>query len=305
MHAHRARCGIAVFLATLAFTTLGSIYLRRQIAGISLSTVTFRFAITTFLSYSPALASFLARAILHEGFRDISFRLPREHRTRTMLVAWWWPILCGSLPYGLAWATGMTHFQWTSSGYPYGSWGPETLIGLSIAGINPLTGFLIRLISSLFFTFAVCAQTLGEELGWRGYMLTRLIDAQVPVPVFWNGLVWGLWHIPFILLLTSRPGLPGSQVNSFFFPTLSTIALGYLISYLRLRSGSIWPAVLAHASNNAIFALAFDSFTVANQTWKGELYLLSVAIPVLVLLLSHERWTISPPGSAHQAGVYS
>ena len=39
----------------------------------------------------------------------------------------------------------------------------------------------------------------GEEIGWRGYMLTRLIDAGVPAPVIVSGLIWGLWHVPLIV----------------------------------------------------------------------------------------------------------
>ena len=42
----------------------------------------------------------------------------------------------------------------------------------------PILGFLVLLIASLFFSFVVSVQTLSEELGWRGYMLTRLIDAR-------------------------------------------------------------------------------------------------------------------------------
>ena len=34
----------------------------------------------------------------------------------------------------------------------------------------------------------------GEEIGWRGYMLTRLIAAGVPNAVLVSGVIWGLWH---------------------------------------------------------------------------------------------------------------
>jgi membrane protease YdiL (CAAX protease family) len=39
----------------------------------------------------------------------------------------------------------------------------------------------------------------GEEIGWRGYMLTRLIDARVPAPILTSGIVWALWHLPLVL----------------------------------------------------------------------------------------------------------
>jgi membrane protease YdiL (CAAX protease family) len=156
----------------------------------------------------------------------------------------------------------------------------------------PLGAFAVRLTASLLFAAVECLQSFGEELGWRGYLLTRLFDAKIPAPVFWNGLVWGLWHIPYVLLLT--PG--GRQLEprsvSFFFFVAGTVASAYLFSYLRLRSGSVWPAVLAHASGNAVFTWAFDAFTVANPFWKGELYLLNDAIPVLILFSLRRRWVV-------------
>ena len=39
----------------------------------------------------------------------------------------------------------------------------------------------------------------GEEIGWHGYMLTRLVDAGMAKPILTSGLIWGLWHVPLIL----------------------------------------------------------------------------------------------------------
>ena len=38
-----------------------------------------------------------------------------------------------------------------------------------------------------------------EEVGLRGYMLTRLFAARVPQPLFVSGVIWSLWHFPLIL----------------------------------------------------------------------------------------------------------
>jgi membrane protease YdiL (CAAX protease family) len=189
------------------------------------------------------------------------------------------------MTYGTAWVAGFAHFQRTSLGHPYGTWGPESIVDISIYDMPPLPAFGIRLAACLIFALVGCVQSFGEELGWRGYLLTRLFDAKIPAPVFWNGLIWGLWHIPFVLALTSARNLPERRPLSLFFFVAGTIAGSYLLSYLRLRSGSIWPPVLAHASGNAVFAWAFDGFTAADAFWKGELYLLSVMVPVAVLLL--------------------
>jgi membrane protease YdiL (CAAX protease family) len=166
----------------------------------------------------------------------------------------------------------------------------------------PLGAFGIRLTACLLFAFVGCVQSFGEELGWRGYLLTRLFDAKIPAPVFWNGLVWGLWHIPYVVELTSRRNLSEPRWVSLFFFVAGTIASAYLLSYLRLRTGSIWPPVLAHASGNAVFRWAFDGFTGATF-WKGELYLLSLAIPVVALIFLRRPWVMRHPprGAAEES----
>lgn len=287
----RARRGLLVFMLALIPTTFISIWLRRLIPQPALPTVAFPLAMTTLLSYSPAIASLIARVSLREGIEDISLRLRGEWVARAMLIGWLYPVACGLLTYGITWSAGFTRFAWTSLGPPYGSWGPENILGISIGGIPPLAGFMLRLIACLLFAFVGCTQSFGEEIGWRGYMLTRLFDAKVPAPIFWNGLIWGLWHVPFVLMLSSNRNLLERRSISLYFFVAGTIALAYLFSYLRMRSGSIWPVVLAHASNNAVFTWAFDGFTNANPFWKGELYLVSVSLPLLVLLFLRRPWT--------------
>lgn len=301
---HQARRSILVFVVALTATTFVSIWLRERIPKPTLATVAFPMLMTTLLSYSPAIASLIARMSLGEGIKDVSFRLRGEWMAQALLIAWLWPVFCGLGTYGIAWVAGFSRFAWTSVGSNYGTWGPENLLGLSIAGKPVLHGFLLRFLVSLFFSFPACLQSFGEEVGWRGYLLTRLFDAKIPAPVFWNGLIWGLWHIPFVLAWEPSRNLPERRSISLFFFVASTVALAYLLSYLRLRSGSIWPAVLAHASGNTILGWVFEGFTVANPFLKGELRLLSEGLPVLVLLLVRPRWIIRywPQASSHDSG---
>lgn len=51
----------------------------------------------------------------------------------------------------------------------------------------------------VFGALDACKYTAGEEIGWRGYMLTRLVDSGIKAPILISGLIWGLWHAPLIL----------------------------------------------------------------------------------------------------------
>ncbi|NUW31428.1 CPBP family intramembrane metalloprotease [Nonomuraea sp. SMC257] len=91
---------------------------------------------------------------------------------------------------------------------------------------------------------------LGEEWGWRGWLAPRLVAARGTVAgLALSGVVWGLWHAPLTLLGYNYPRLgPWAALYFVGFCVLAGVVFGWL----RLRSGSVWPAVVAHGSVNAV-----------------------------------------------------
>ncbi|MDR8413906.1 CPBP family intramembrane metalloprotease [Nonomuraea sp. 3-1Str] len=91
---------------------------------------------------------------------------------------------------------------------------------------------------------------LGEEWGWRGWLVPRLVAARGPVAgLILSGVVWGLWHAPLTLLGYNYARL-GPWAALYFVGFC--VAAGVVFGWLRLRSGSVWPAVVAHGSVNAV-----------------------------------------------------
>jgi membrane protease YdiL (CAAX protease family) len=91
---------------------------------------------------------------------------------------------------------------------------------------------------------------LGEEWGWRGWLLPRLTSANgMLTGLLLSGAIWGVWHAPLTLLGYNYPSL-GSWAALFFIGFC--VLAGVLIGWLRLRTGSVWPAVVAHGSLNAV-----------------------------------------------------
>jgi membrane protease YdiL (CAAX protease family) len=91
---------------------------------------------------------------------------------------------------------------------------------------------------------------LGEDLGWRGLMTTRLAGVAGPrTVVLATGLVWGMFHWPLMLFLGGTPaGTPlWFALTSF---TIGTAALGAILASMQLRWG-IWPGLVVHAMVNA------------------------------------------------------
>jgi uncharacterized protein len=115
----------------------------------------------------------------------------------------------------------------------------------------------------LALTFGILtrfANTLGEELGWRGYLLPLLTERFGFRPAaFMTGGIWALWHYPLLLL----PGFitkPKSAMEMTFF-TGMVIGLSFVIGWLRMKTQSIWPCVLLHAAHNGFLQTVFDPLT--------------------------------------------
>lgn len=91
-----------------------------------------------------------------------------------------------------------------------------------------------------------------EEWGWRGWLLPRLTRFGVLPALLISGVIWGLWHAPLTLLGYNYPQL-GAWAAPMFVG--ACVLFGILSGWLRLRTGSIWPSVLAHGSLNATAGL--------------------------------------------------
>ena len=135
----------------------------------------------------------------------------------------------------------------------------------SLLFIQPFTS----IVNGVFVSFAA----LGEELGWRGYMmpkLLKLMDAKWAVPV--GGIIWGIWHWPMIYIGHNFGfGYLGYPFTGFAAMCVMSVAIGTILTYVTCRTGSIWPAAILHAVNNAspgILQYYFDGSKVSG--WKGD-----------------------------------
>ena len=287
----QARCGLAIYFAVLVPLTA---------VFETIVIITGNFSWSSILMFTPAAASVVARLVLREGFADVSFRFGGRRTWKMILLALVFPIVVGLVAYGIAWATGLAQFD---PQLPAGL--IATLVGEVIS--SPVMVFVIMLLFATFVgVFPQSLSAAGEEIGWRGYMLMRLIDAGVPRPVLVSGVIWGLWHIPLILVGLYVAG--SSPILSAVLFMVSVVSFGFVLARMRLETGSIWPAIAFHGAWNSNIYGAFDPATMdtgAEATlWVGEAGILTVlTLVVAAVIFSRGHWTIRRVPEAREGAV--
>ena len=118
---------------------------------------------------------------------------------------------------------------------------------------------------------------LGEELGWRGWLLPNLMPLGQWKAILVSGVIWGIWHAPAVIQGLNYPGYPVAGV---FMMIVFCVLLGTILSWLTLNTDSPWVAALAHGAINASaglpilffvpgFNMAFAGTVATPMGWIG------------------------------------
>lgn len=144
--------------------------------------------------------------------------------------------------------------------------------------ISLIINFVVSVLSNILLT-------LGEEIGWRGFLLPKLAEGiGERRALLLTGIIWGLWHCPLLIAGIYLPGISTWYKLPMFL--LVIIAVGIVIGILTLRSGSIWPAVVMHAVHNTLNqnVLGSSNPIQCQEYLVGEVGILTVVIVVGVAL---------------------
>lgn len=212
------------------------------------------------LMFFPALVAAGCLLAGRQSFSTIGWKI---HKPWLFLPAFFVPVLVTLLTVLILIATGLA--SWTDEIFAFKSGGVEVYKLKLILGkqLQPAGFFILNLfLTILLQSIPGSLFTLGEEMGWRGYLQRKLTGRFGIRPgLILLGLIWGYWHLPLVLTgynFSSQPLWGGLLLMP-----LASVFIGLFFSWLYLRSGSIWMPTLAHTSLNLSAGLLYAGMSTA------------------------------------------
>lgn len=144
-------------------------------------------------------------------------------------------------------------------------------------------------------TFMSMLSALGEEIGWRGFMVPALYERLgLNRTLLISSLFWCCWHLPLLIGGDYMPGTPlWYQLPAF---VLCIFPVGVMAGLLTLESDSVWPAAFLHAAHNNYDQAVFDVITAgANKMYfvseTGALTILCAWVLAAILYIRAKKRT--------------
>lgn len=229
------------------------------------------------LMWAPALAALITCWCVDGSLARIGWGWGR---TRYVAAGYLIPVAYSALAYVPLWLTGLAPPL-------FGAFAEHSAKGLVLApGTIALPILLQILLTMSFGVVQSAASATGEEIGWRGFLVPALSEKYAfGAVVLISGLIWAAWHMPVVLFADYNGGAPkGYSVACF---TVMILSSGAIAAWLRLRSGSVWPAIVLHATHNAVVQWIFDPMTSSDShaAWYAGEFGAALAITTTLVAL--------------------
>jgi uncharacterized protein len=204
------------------------------------------------LMWCPGIAALLTQLIFQRNLRGLGWRFGKA---KYLLLSYGLPVIYGLVVYGTVWLSGL------------GKLIPEEMARQAALQVNiqmqsPILFLIVYgLIMATLGLVVSCLSALGEEIGWRGLLVPELSkETTFTKTALISGAIWSIWHLPAVLFSDYNNSGTPLWFGLICFIIL-TVGMSFAFAWLRLKSGSLWPAVILHASHNLFIQAIFTPLT--------------------------------------------
>lgn len=233
------------------------------------------------LMWCPGISALITMKILKRNISELGWKWGKtKYQIRSYLI----PLLYAFIAYIIIWSFGWGDFyneetvNWITTSFGLGEIGD----GFSI--------LLYFILVGVFGAISSMSSALGEEIGWRGFLVPELYKSQgFTKTSLITGLIWGAWHLPILLFADYNSGTPSWFAMPCFM--VLVISISFVYTWFRMKSGSLWTAVILHGSHNLFIQSIFTPLT--KDTGNTAYYIdeFGIVLPIVAIAFAIYYWT--------------
>ncbi|MGL1894261.1 MAG: CPBP family intramembrane metalloprotease [Spirochaetaceae bacterium] len=207
------------------------------------------------LQFSPGVSAILTKLFFQKNLKGLGWKWGK---LKYQLISWSLPFIICLISFGLVWIMG------------FGAFGNESFILEAQTGLaktfnlnieSPVLIMIILIVVNSTIGLLIGFAAIGEEIGWRGFLVVELNKHfNFTKTSLISGILWGLYHVPLLIIIVV-PKLNVSIWPLLLFTLTSSIGLSCIMAWLRIKSGSVWTAVIFHAALNIHIQGFFQNLT--------------------------------------------
>ena len=232
------------------------------------------------IMWCPGISALITMKILGRNISDLGWKWGK---TKYQIWSYLIPIIYALIAYSAIWIFGWGGF--------YNKEFVSTLtesFGLGAIGSGFTIAFYVILLG-IFGTIRSMASALGEEIGWRGFLVPELYKKYgFTKTSLISGLIWGIWHLPILLFADYNSGTPSWYAMTCFM--ILVIGISFIYTWFRIKSGSLWTAVILHATHNLFIQGIFTPLT--SETGNTAYYIdeFGIVLPIVGIGFAIYYW---------------
>jgi uncharacterized protein len=229
------------------------------------------------LMWCPALAAFATLRLNRRSFSELGWKWGKYQ-----FQSWLIPLVYTAIAYVIVWTTGLGGF-----GNPDFVKTASDTTGLH--GSNWVSVFIYLFLVCVFGLVGSLASALGEEIGWRGFLVPELArNFSFTTTALISGVVWSLWHYPLLIWGDYNGGTATWYSLTCF--TVMVIGISFVFAWMRLKSGSLWTGAMLHASHNLFVQAIFTPLTrnTGKTAWFVDEF--GAMLPLVVIVFAIYYW---------------
>jgi len=231
------------------------------------------------IMWCPGLAGILTLELNGRNLTELGWRWPSR---RYAAVSWYVPLMYAAIAYVFIWTLSL-------GGFPNHEFMNSLVTRMGLRASPLVSTVIYVLLAGTFGVVRSLANALGEEIGWRGFLVPELSKTfSFTSTALISGVIWATWHYPCLIWADYNPGTPTWYGLTCF--TVMVIAISFVFAWTRLKSGSLWTGALLHASHNLYIQGIFTPMTADTGKTAWFIDEFGAVLPVVVVVFAIYFW---------------